>query len=653
MSLAATLTTLTRPDGLLLVAATLFLAALTLVAEFKNGRLNYRHFVALTPFLVTIAHFVWRKSQYGEWLPNTFAAKQVAPWPESGVRYLLSFTMEYALGVWLILVAVFLLNRLWRMRARRPSRPDLSRMPTQPIVALVVLGTILAHIAYYTIIIGGDYFEYRVYSDLIWPIFISAVWLLNALNVSPRGALIYLSVFVVAALPIQWVHWAATHDLTDRNATYSLKVPIATYFPEPARSYVNLFDRLQHWLIEHRVGTRHQEHKVFYEFQVGTYPPRAMGNIISPEDHPVAVLGAVGVPGWNLPTVNIIDAYGLNDRVVALNPVDLSRNRLMAHEHYLPVGYAECFKPNVKVVAGSKVVVVQRTLTDDEIRRCESQAWPPSEDDKDALSTVGIDHVTARPVDTYLWNVWPRDLLYLNFTPKDRDTTPQNLALIQSFREYRGPGCVVLPSAEQVSSSSGYVLAFLPAQGRPPLPELASLFPWTKIVTPVADAGPYNLGYTALARRAIEPQPDYPRPTDWERALRFIGYDLPGTLYQPGETIDVTLYYRVRDSLPPEGSLFVHLLGTAYNPATHGPLWAQADGNPCRDLFPTENWQPGALIIGKMRLHIPPDTPAGDYLLQTGFYNWQTGEQFDLIGTTNNQPGRIDLAPIKIGQAAN
>ena len=212
---------------------------------------------------------------------------------------------------------------------------------------------------------------------------------------------------------------------------------------------------------------------------------------------------------------------------------------------------------------------------------------------------------------------------------------------------------MVLPPAEQVASSNGYILAFLTAQDRPPLSELTNLFPWTKIVRPLDETEAYNLGYAALARRAIQPQPDQPHPIDWERALSLLGYDLPRAQYQPGETIDVTLYYRVRDSLPPQSSFFVHLLGTAYNPATQGPLWAQADGNPCRDLFPTEKWQPGAVIIGKMQLHLPPDTPAGDYTLQTGFYNWQTGEQFNIAGAGNTQASSLDLAHIKIIPSAN
>ena len=39
------------------------------------------------PFIVLVgAHYLWRYSYYGDWLPNTWYAKYVRPWPEAGAR---------------------------------------------------------------------------------------------------------------------------------------------------------------------------------------------------------------------------------------------------------------------------------------------------------------------------------------------------------------------------------------------------------------------------------------------------------------------------------------------------------------------------------------------------------------------------------------
>jgi arabinofuranosyltransferase len=85
---------------------------------------------------------------------------------------------------------------------------------------------------------------------------------------------------------------------------------------------------------------------------------------------------SVGMGGWVLPNVAIIDRFGLNDRVVARTPPDSSLQRLMAHERRPPAGYVECFRPNVTVRAGSlHVESREEPLTDEDIERCERTAW--------------------------------------------------------------------------------------------------------------------------------------------------------------------------------------------------------------------------------------------------------------------------------------
>ena len=90
----------------------------------------------------------------------------------------------------------------------------------------------------------------------------------------------------------------------------------------------------------------------------------------------------VGLLGWVLPHVAIVDTLGLNDRVIARTPLPAARRRrlLMAHERKPPPGYVECFLPNVEVLEGGEVRVRQRPvpLADDRIRACESRDWLPS-----------------------------------------------------------------------------------------------------------------------------------------------------------------------------------------------------------------------------------------------------------------------------------
>jgi arabinofuranosyltransferase len=639
LAITAVFTTLSRPDGLLLVGATLFLALVIFGLRWRNGRFQFRSLLILSPFLIIITHFLWRKQKYNAWLPNTHAAKSVVLWwPESGWRYALSFTIEYALWIWLGLVGLFLI--VFLLRWRQHKVPDWQIITSIPysLVGLVVVGTLLAHFAYYTLIIGGDFMEYRVYSQWVPFIFLSTIWLLNTLHTKPWQAIVFLLLFIAASLPIPWQHWAATRHLTSRQNTYEMYVPVADRFPAWTRPYVAPFDTLQEWLIQRRVGLRHQEHKAFIQFQQTFYPSRERGALLSPDNRAVAIVGPVGLPAWVMPTINIIDTYGLNDTVVAHNPVDPSLPRRMAHDRYPPDGYTECYQPNLKLVTDNKFVIANRTLSDADVAACETKAWPPSIGDETGTTNLKIDSENAPAVDAYLWQIWPENPLYLSYQPPEIDATHTNQAFLVAFQAYQGSGCVIVPPTD-------YLFGFLPAADRPSLTEVQALFPWANLVTEelAESAFAYNLGYAAPVS-SMAPMPEQPLSAKWQNGLELIGYNVPRNTYQPGETIPLTLYLHVQDSIPVNETIAVHLLGEAFNSATNGPLWTQADGNPCGDLYPMDVWPAGSTIIGKMILPLPFDTPSGEYQLSTLLYNWQTGEPVPL---TNGEE-RITLLSILI-----
>jgi arabinofuranosyltransferase len=205
---------------------------------------------------------------------------------------------------------------------------------------------------------------------------ISGVWFASRLARSGTGAVLLVGSLLVVSYPIPWVHWWATRDLNTREPGKPVLVPIADRFVWPARPVVAEWDDLQDWLIRHLVGMRHQEHKVFEKFQVQSYPTREEGEKISWDDRDVRVDSTVGIPGWVLPNVAIIDARGLNDRVVARHRPPEFVKAGMAHGRKPPEGYAECFRPNVFVHSGHVLFHPrQAPLTDDEIRACEARDW--------------------------------------------------------------------------------------------------------------------------------------------------------------------------------------------------------------------------------------------------------------------------------------
>ena len=147
---------LTRPEGLLLAACCFaWFAVQRLVTEGRvNARLLRQLVYLVAPFLILVAaHFLFRYAYYGEWLPNTYYAKHVRPWYESGFRYLTAAALETGLY---LLLPLALLARRSRWQTHRDGS-----------FALPLL-CVAAHMAY-LLPIGGDHFEFRPL-DFYWPL---------------------------------------------------------------------------------------------------------------------------------------------------------------------------------------------------------------------------------------------------------------------------------------------------------------------------------------------------------------------------------------------------------------------------------------------------------------------------------------------------
>jgi arabinofuranosyltransferase len=381
-STCAVLASLTRPDGILMVLATIPLIGLAILDRRRLQQTSLIDFASVAIMLVVPLHLIWRHQTYGAWLPNTYVAKVIPGrlWVESGLRYLLSFVIEYSIWFWLAAVVAVGIGALARFRKAGLAYITHSPSLLSTVAPMLVVMTLLGQVLYYTLVVGGDHFEYRVYSHLLLLLFVSFAWMLNKLELKPLVAGLLLLGFVVASLPIPWTHWLLTHNLQTREETIGMQVSVSEavgerypHTPGAVLAYLKLYDDLQSWLISRAVCTRHQEHKMFQQTMEAYLVSREEGLRLPGDDYPVIAAGSVGVIGWNLPRVNVIDMLGLNDYVVARNP-ELSDSGLIAHERQPPPGYVECFTPNVELAAGA-VIIHSRAieLTADAIAQCESE----------------------------------------------------------------------------------------------------------------------------------------------------------------------------------------------------------------------------------------------------------------------------------------
>jgi len=89
---------------------------------------------------------------------------------------------------------------------------------------------------------------------------------------------------------------------------------------------------------------------------------------------------------------------------------------------------------------------------------------------------------------------------------------------------------------------------------------------------------------------------------------------------------------------------FVHLLGP-HNSTLDSPIWAQDDHEPGQATYSTDRWFPGEVVIDTFHLHIPTDTPPGEYTLSTGFYELETMERLPLVDLESD---RLLLTQVEI-----
>jgi hypothetical protein len=134
-------------------------------------------------------------------------------------------------------------------------------------------------------------------------------------------------------------------------------------------------------------------------------------------------------------------------------------------------------------------------------------------------------------------------------------------------------------------------------------------------------------------------------------SIALLGYDLdPDTsvdtvdTVDTGDTLHLTLYWQSLKPMTQPYTVFTHLVGP------DGQLAGHQDNMPLQDTGPTTCWIPGEVIADSYDIPINPQAPSGDYVLETGFYLWETGERLPASGPTTTPDHRVILTHILIGE---
>lgn len=125
------------------------------------------------------------------------------------------------------------------------------------------------------------------------------------------------------------------------------------------------------------------------------------------------------------------------------------------------------------------------------------------------------------------------------------------------------------------------------------------------------------------------------------------GYDLDRAVVQPGDEVNLTLYWRAGQDVVDNYVVLLHLADAAEQ------FVGQGDGLPDRGFRPTNSWRQGEVIVDAHTFRVAADAPAGVYRLWVGLYDPETFARMPAFQNAQRQPAdRIWLADVQVEPAA-
>lgn len=117
--------------------------------------------------------------------------------------------------------------------------------------------------------------------------------------------------------------------------------------------------------------------------------------------------------------------------------------------------------------------------------------------------------------------------------------------------------------------------------------------------------------------------------------LKFLGYELDTLRVKPGQSVELSAFWQVRERASRPLSLMAHLIGP------DGTGVAVGDGLG----FPIEQWQSGDVLVQRHILAVPADVRPGTYTIITGAYWLDTMERW----TVGQRDSHIVVEEITVG----
>jgi 4-amino-4-deoxy-L-arabinose transferase-like glycosyltransferase len=129
-------------------------------------------------------------------------------------------------------------------------------------------------------------------------------------------------------------------------------------------------------------------------------------------------------------------------------------------------------------------------------------------------------------------------------------------------------------------------------------------------------------------------------PVSFGDTMAFIGHDRSAAAVEPGETLKLVLYWRLLQKPACSYSIFAHLLDA------EGQIVGEYDDNRYATSFWWEDG--GEMLLSYFPLKVKPATLPGEYQLEIGVYNRESGERLPIYDGAERVADRLLLRPLEI-----
>lgn len=154
--------------------------------------------------------------------------------------------------------------------------------------------------------------------------------------------------------------------------------------------------------------------------------------------------------------------------------------------------------------------------------------------------------------------------------------------------------------------------------------------------------GNVRLVIYAVPAMPAQQQIERPLSVNLGNKVRLLGYNLLTTEVRPGDILQLSLFWQAIAPMQERYKVFTHVIDS------HGHLVGQRDAEPGGGAKITTIWQEGEQVLDNYGLPILPATPPGEYVIEIGMYNLESGQRLPVIEHGQETGDRILLQTVRI-----